>query len=163
MLGLTSGGSHGETLETSSKYNNSLNPTRLHLQRCGTLMKIPSDNTRCRPGARGLAQKGYIFERFAFIKITCTRWWQNRGCGLHTSTPSAWYAPETAYVDGHPFLLSCRLAIKRPCCSPGWRQRKRRARTWCRCEMTYFHGFGFASARPLVFSDLSLKSGGSHC
>jgi hypothetical protein len=28
--------------------------------------------------------------------------------------------------------------------------------------MTYFHGFGSASARPLVFSDLGLKSGGSH-
>ena len=32
---------------------------------------------------------------------------------MHTSTPLAWYAPETAHVDGHPFLLSCRLAIKK--------------------------------------------------
>ena len=32
----------------------------------------PSMKARCRARARGLAQKGYIFERFAFIKITCT-------------------------------------------------------------------------------------------
>ena len=32
---------------------------------------------------------------------------------MHTSTPSAWYAPETAHVDRHPFLLSCRLVIKK--------------------------------------------------
>jgi len=37
MLSLKSGGSHGEALETSSKYNNSLNQTRSHLKRCGML------------------------------------------------------------------------------------------------------------------------------
>jgi hypothetical protein len=144
--------------------NNSLNQTRPLLCHCAMIRQIASDAcSQVGTWARRLAQKGYIFERFAFIKITCTRWWLNRGYGMHTATPLAWYAPETAHVDRHPFLLSCRLAIKRPCCSPGWRQRKRRARTWCRCEMTYFHGFGFASACPLDFSELSLKSGGSHC